>query len=89
MTPDVLEIPEVAAALRTSIATVRRLIRTKQLRAGKVGGIWKVTAAALREYREAIGLDPKREPAKLIVLPPPVDDDEATGRRLAARQRVR
>ena len=43
----------VAAYLGISVPTVYRLIRAKRLKAAKVGGQWRITKSALREYLES------------------------------------
>jgi excisionase family DNA binding protein len=45
-----LSIPEVAQALRIHHTHVRRLIKTGEIRARKVGNVWRITPAALREF---------------------------------------
>lgn len=49
---DLLTVGEVAARLRVSGETVRRLIRRGELRAHAVGSVYGVTRAALTAYLE-------------------------------------
>jgi excisionase family DNA binding protein len=49
-----LSVPDLATALNTHPATIRRLIKDGELPALKVGPHWRVTPEALRDYiREA------------------------------------
>ena len=51
--PERLRTPrEVADYLRTSVVKVYRLIRSGKLRAIKVGGVWRISEKALREFLE-------------------------------------
>jgi excisionase family DNA binding protein len=43
---------EVAAYLGKSVPTVYRLIRSRKLRASKVGGEWRISDKALRDFLE-------------------------------------
>ncbi len=49
---DVLTVDEVAAELRVSAQTVRKLIEEGQLRAFKVRGQWRIRRADLDRYIE-------------------------------------
>lgn len=54
--PDaVFTLPELAAALKCSDETVRRLILEGKLRAFKVRGSYRIAAAAIAEYLSASG----------------------------------
>ncbi|MBZ4580997.1 helix-turn-helix domain-containing protein [Mycobacterium avium] len=45
-----LDIPEAAKALNVSVMTVRRLIASGQLRARKVGSVWRIAPQAIAEF---------------------------------------
>lgn len=66
--PDLLTIPEAAAALRVSETTVRRLIRSGELRAAKIGrgrGTYRLTKPALVEWlRQLEGRDDDGAPGQ-------------------------
>ena len=85
-----LTLREVAAALRVSVPTVRRLIRRGEIRAGKVGCQLPVPLEALDDYRRGNGLGTPSQP-KLVALRNPIeiDDEEELGQRLADRLGLR
>jgi excisionase family DNA binding protein len=43
---------EIAEFLGKSVASIYRLVRSKRLRASKVGGEWRISDRALREFLE-------------------------------------
>jgi excisionase family DNA binding protein len=48
--PVMLTIPDAAAVLGVHHTTVRQLIHSGELRAKKVGRVWRISATALREF---------------------------------------
>lgn len=88
--PGLLSVREVARMLGVSVPTVRRLIRCGELHAGKVGCQIRVPIASLDHFRQDCKLGAPTPP-KLVGLPAPTDveDEEATGQRLADRLGLR
>lgn len=54
---------EVATRLGWPLARVRRLIRTKEVRHIKVGGLYLVPVGAMEEYLTANTVEPRRKSA--------------------------
>ena len=55
---------EVAAVLRLNVATVQRLLNSSRLQGYKVGRRWRVTRAALDEFRNQGGVNSVGRPRK-------------------------
>lgn len=50
-----------AKALNTTEFTIRRLIKSKQLRAVRIGGQWRILAEDLEAYLNAVANRPRSE----------------------------
>ena len=50
MTQEYWTVPEVAARLRVSTDTIKRLLRSEQLQGEKVGRQWRISENALQKY---------------------------------------
>jgi excisionase family DNA binding protein len=70
MEDELLTVEEVAAKLRLSTATVRRLLARGDIQARKMGvRQWRVSAAALRAYIEGSGPAPVDPPMSRSAAP--------------------
>jgi excisionase family DNA binding protein len=63
MSDNYLPIAETSRMLKTSDFTIRRLIKSRELRAVKVGGQWRVFEADVEEYLAEKENRPMRERA--------------------------
>jgi len=66
MSDNYFPIAETSRMLKTSDFTIRRLIKSKQLRGVKVGGQWRIFEADLEEYLAEKENRPKCEHPSLI-----------------------
>ena len=53
-------LPEIAAAWGTTYGAVRALVISGKLRGRKIGGIWRVSPAALAEYEAGADVSPSK-----------------------------
>lgn len=61
-------LPEIASAWGTTYGAVRQLVLSGRLRGRKIGGIWRVSPAALAEYEAGADIMPSK-PAVLAEKP--------------------
>lgn len=55
-------LPEVAEKFNSCVATIRRMIKRRDITAVKFGGVWMIEEEALEEYVKSRTLKAKRKP---------------------------